>query len=319
MKTLNKIILTGLVGLSLETTNSNAQYSQKGWVPVTEGQFNAFKIPEDSIQRIDLTKNPDSLITDNLKRGKIFIDRSKTAYFWFNPNPTNEANNSNPNQNNSYKGGQESYKEVQPKTSQESKELKTLTEAQELEVLMQDPQIKNLINDFNSSFQVRWRYYVLGEDIFDDYNGRLRKKGEEVFSDILKISKYQDGTILKDKKTSKEVLVIKRDKSLGSKNLECFLDHLSDGDMKFAISIQIPHNLKTLKEKKDFIRPYFTDSIPNEIKNLPKYIPPIIYKEEFITTKGKPVQYQNIKLDSAKPAKSVDMNEQILDGILKEE
>lgn len=321
MKMLKKLTLASLIFLGAE---ANAQFSNKYWTPVTEGQFKGFNIPKDSIQTIDLRKTKDRVDTDNSKRGKIFTDRSGATYYWYNPNPTNEKNYAQ-NGNIFEKGKQLPYNSKN-KTNEEIKEEKPLTEKQQLETLINDPEIKNLINNFNSNFQVRWGYYVLGEDIYDSDRKDYRKKGSEVFSKIIDINKdYPYGIILKDKKTSKEVLVIEKGNSMDY-DLETFLEKGNHG-IRYAINhilwaINLEKKLTTLEEKKNFIRPYFTDSIPNAIKNLPKYNPPIIYKKNVVLkkVKGEQIKYENnIKFENAKPEKSVEMNEQKLDEILKDE
>ncbi len=320
----NKIILISLIGAGLGTTNSNAQYSQGGWKPITETELNRLKISEDSIQITDLTKNKDSpRYIDNSKRGRKFIDVNGQKYFWYNPNPTGEISVNNNHKGNNFDRGRELIN--QPKVEKEK-----LTKEQELEALVNDPEIKNLIKDFNSSFQVEWTYAYLGEDIRDK-TGLLWKKGYKTIIPLELQEKYPDGTILVDKQTSKDVLLIKREPQKNSE-LKNFLEELSmtggNRYIKNAICRLVSYgkrdypqiSLETLEEKKNFIRPYFTDSIPNTIKNLPKYKAPLIYKDEWLMhlAEGKQVKYENnIKLDFAKPAKSIEMNEQKLDEILK--
>ncbi len=322
------LTLAGLIFLGANTIETKAQYSQGGWKPVTESEFNRLKISEDSIQTVDLTKNKDSShYTDNSKRGKKFTNTNGEKYFWVNPAPTGDI----------YSFDKDKEKLNQPKYQTKKENLldnsneEKLTEAQQLETLINDPEIKNLIKDFNSNFQVEFAYAYLGEDIMDK-TGHLWKKGSKMIIPVELQEKYLNGTILKDKKTSKDVLVIegKYQKDYELKN---FLGELlmTGGSryIKSAICRLVSYgkrehpqiSLKTLEEKKNFIKPYFTDSIPNAIKNLPKYKAPLIYKDEWLSTMddGKSVNYKNnIKLDNAKPAKSVEMNEQKLDEILKE-
>ena len=323
---INKITLAGLIFLGAETAKTKAQYyNNRKWTIVTAQEFERLKIPKDSIQTIDWTKSEKDLrYTDNSKRGKKFIDTDGAVYYWVNLRRDTKFSGFD-------RGRQGLVQKPGYQTKEEIKGEK-LSEAQELEAIVEDPIIKNLIKDFNSSFQVKWQYCVLGEDIMDTEAGYLRKKGKEIFMNLLKdtANRYSRGTILKDKKTLKEVLVIERDNIHLDDNLESLLNHISMGSeikraIKFVLSAknralrrEDKELLKTLEEKKDFIIPYFTDSIPNAIKNLPKYNPPIIYKNEFKQTAGKPVEYKGVKFDSVKST-SVEMNEQKLDEILRED
>lgn len=240
--------LAGALSMSPEMI---AQKMTGNWTVVSEQEFDRHSISEHDVQTIDLKINAEEVVDDQ-KKGVKFTDRSGKTYYWVN-SPVRD-------------------RDAEIRAAEEEKEER------EMQSILSDPEMAQGVEKFRSDYKIGYPWAV---DPMRANKRFIIKSSYEYVDPPEDFIKLSESVLLIDKETSRKVLV-EPDTSWSPESLYAFVFNIYAEDIKefkSQLKMFLAMNDKLdapLKEKIEFLKPYFIKLVPDAFDNLPQFTPPVM-------------------------------------------